>query len=119
MDVEIGKNLQYEKVKLVSMTDTHIKIENASKQNHQINIADVNEIEIVGIKRSSGFCGTSEWGMSNPTFLLPTNFFYNIISLFKRNNDIVHIRLGFKTGNGIILLGTQQDYNELRNIINV
>ena len=111
--IEIGSNLRYEKYEFQAFDGSIIKIRNSSGQTHQIDAGQVKSIEIIGIKSNSGYCGTMEWGMSNPTFILPTNFFYNIINLFKRRNDTIHIKITLKDGKEFVILGNKDLYNQL------
>ncbi len=114
---EIGKNLKYEKFELHELTNSSFQIKNVSQQIQRIDISKLDKIEIVGVKSNSGFCGSMEWGMSNPTVILPTNFFYNIINLFKRKSDIVHIKVSLKDGKEFIVLGNQNHFNKLQKLI--
>lgn len=116
MEVEIGKNLKYERLKLIELTDNFIKIQDSSGQIKQIYISEIRKVEIAGVKSNSGFCGSMEWSMSNPTFLLPTNLFYNIINSFKRKKDIIHIKVEFKNSEPVILIGAQNHFIKLQSL---
>lgn len=92
-------------------------IKSVSQQIQQIDISQIQEIEIVGVKSNSGFCGTMEWGMSNPTFILPTNFIYNIINFFKRKKDVILIKVALKDGEEFIVLGNHNHFIKLQNLL--
>lgn len=117
MMIEIGQNLKYEKFKLETLTGTTLKIKDAYRKDHQIDVFHIKEIEIVGVKSNSGFCGSMEWGMGNPTFILPTNFFYNIFNSFKRKNDVIHMKVALKDGKEFIAIGTYHYYNKLQKLL--
>lgn len=114
---EIGKNLKHEKFELHELTSSSLHIKDISQRIQAIDISQIKEIEIIGIISNSGFCGTMEWGMSNPTFILPTNFIYNIINLFKRKNDTVHIKVSLKDGKKFIALGNKNHFNKLQKLL--
>lgn len=114
---QIGKNLKYEKYELLDLTHSVLKIKDSAHKNHDIAISQIQKTEVTGIKSNSGFSGTMEWGMKNPTFLLPTNFVYNIINLFKRKDDIVHIKITLNNGNEFIVLGNHHHFNQLQRAI--
>lgn len=88
--VTIGENLKYERNEVIEVDYSVIRLKSASNKTKQILISEIKTLELTGIKSSSGFTGTMEWGMKNPTFILPTTIWNNIISLFKRRNDILH-----------------------------
>lgn len=118
MDMEeIGKNIKYEKFELLDLTNSILKIKNASHKVKDVDLSQIQKTEITGVKSNSGFSGTMEWGMKNPTFILPTNFIYNIFNLFKRKNDIVHIKITLKDDYEFVVLGTQHYYNELQKFL--
>lgn len=111
--IEIGKNLQYEKLEFVDLSDSTLYLRDASKNSKTIERDQIHHVEISGVKSASGFCGTAEWGMSNPSFLLPTNFVFNILNLFKRKKDLVHIKVVLKDGCTFIVLGSYELYTKL------
>ena len=117
MMIEIGQNLQYEKLELKALTSTMLKLRDASRRFHEIEVLEIKEIEIAGVKSNSGFCGSMEWGMSNPTFILPTNLFYNIFNVFKRKNDVIHIKVALKDGKKFIAIGTYHHYSTLQKLL--
>lgn len=114
---EIGKNLKYERFELHALSSSTLEIRNGSQQIQQVNIGQIKEIEISGVISGSGFCGTMEWGMGNPTFILPTNLFYNIINFFKRKKDIVHIKVALKDGKEFVVVGNQNHFTMLQKSI--
>ncbi len=111
--IEIGKNLKYEKLEYVDLTDSSLKLRDASGRIREVALDQVRQTEITGVKSASGFCGTSEWGMSNPTFILPSNFIFNILNAFKRRKDLVHIKVTLKNGSEFIVLGSHGLYEKL------
>ncbi len=112
--IEIGKNLKYEKLAFVQLSGAVLQLRDASDQLRDIALDQILHAEITGVKSASGYSGTSEWGMSNPTFLLPTNFIFNIINAFKRRKDLVHIKLSLKNGEEFIVLGSYDLYDKLK-----
>lgn len=116
--IEIGKNLKYEKLEFVELADSTLLLKNASHKIQNIDIDQIKNIELVGVKSNTGYCGTLESGMSNPTFILPTNFFYNIINVFKRKNDTVHIKVDLKNGSEFIVIGELKLYTVLQKLLN-
>lgn len=116
--IEIGANLKYEKRIFQELDGSVLKLEDAAGQIHQCDLSEIDAIEIVGIKSNSGYCGTMEWGMKNPTFILPTNFFYNIINAFKRKRDPVHLKVTKKDGDEFIVIGNKNLYIRLKRELN-
>ena len=116
MECEIGNNLKYERLKIIELNDNFIRIQDSSDQIQQIDISEIRKVEIAGVKSNSGFCGSMEWSMSNPTFLLPTNLFYNIINSFKRKKDTIHIKVEFTNGKPVIVIGTQNHFLKLQSL---
>lgn len=88
--VTIGENLKYERSEVVSVDSRIIELKESPNKTKKIVISEIKKLEITGIRSNSGFSGTMEWGMRNPTFILPTTIWNNIISLFKRRNDILY-----------------------------
>lgn len=114
--MEIGKNLQYEKFALESLSDSILAIKSASHHIQEIDVTEIDQVEIVGIARNSGVCGSMEYGMTNPTFLLPTNFLLNILSAFKKRNDTVHIKVSLQGAKEFIVLGDQTSFKTLQKL---
>jgi len=115
--VEIGQNLKYPQSELLGLSKSSIKIRFASNKTLKIHFEEIAKVGIVGIKSSSGFSGTMEWGMSNPTFILPTYLFYNIINLFKRRDDDVFFKVTLKDGKIYIVRGKKSNYSEIKRLI--
>ncbi len=115
--VEIGKNLQYERFLLEDLTDSLLTLKDGAQNLHRIDVPQIKEIELVGVVSNSGFCGSMEWGMGNPTFLLPTNLFYNIFNVFKRRNDPVHIKIVMRNGREFIVIGKENHYIKLGKLL--
>lgn len=115
--IEIGKNLKYEKFGFVELTDSSLRLRDASDRLKEVPLDRIQHAEITGVKSASGFCGTQEWGMSNPTFMLPTNFIFNILNAFRRRRDLVHIKLTLQEGDEFIVLGSHDLYDKLRRVV--
>ena len=115
--VEIGTHLKYERFEFQTINESTLRIKNTSNKFKSIDISKIESVEIIGIKSASGYCGTMEWGMGNPTFILPTNFFYNIINLFKRKNDTVHLKVSLKNGNEFVVIGNKDLHNRLNQLL--
>ncbi len=111
--IEIGKNLKFEKLAFVALTDRILQLRDASDRLKEIPLEQIQRVDIIGVKSASGFCGTSEWGMSNPTFLLPINFIFNLRNIFKRKKDCIHIKVMLKDGSEFIVLGSYDLYEKL------
>lgn len=112
--IEIGKNLKYPKLEFVTLTQSHLQLRDASRREKNIPLDQIVDTEITGVKKASEFSGSAEFGMSNPTFLLPTNFVFNLINLFKRKNDLVHIKVTLQNGEEFIVLGSHDLYRKLQ-----
>ena len=101
--ITIGENLKYERNEVVEVDNSAITLQGALNKTKQILISEIKTLELTGIKNNSGVSGTMEWGMRNPTFILPTTIWNNIISLFKRRNDIVHYLVTLSNGRKSII----------------
>lgn len=110
--VTIGENLQYPKYEVVDVNNSAIRLKSASTKTTQILISEIKKLELTGVKSNSGFSGTMEWGMRNPTFILPTTIWNNIISLFKRRNDIFHYLLTLADGKKSIIYCSSSGLNQ-------
>ncbi len=84
--IEIGKNLKFKHFRLHKIEENGLKLIDSEKNVEVVDKKDIKHVEIVGINKNSEFRGTMDWGMRNPTFLLPTNLFYNLLSVFKNKN---------------------------------
>ena len=115
--VEIGQNLKYTQSELHDFSDTSMTLRDASNKTVQIDFGEVEKVELAGIKSGSGFSGTMEWGMGNPTFLLPTNLFYNIINLFKRRDDDVYFKVLLKDGKIFLVRSKKSNFSAIQQSI--
>ena len=90
--IEIGENLKLKQFQLRNIGEKILELGDYSGKIVTVNIQDIVKIEISGISKNSEFRGTMDWGMSNPTVILPTTIIYNIISLFKnkRKEIVLH-----------------------------
>ena len=116
--VTIGENLKYERNEVVDVNNGVIQLKSAPNIKKQIRISEIKKLEVTAIKSNSGFSGTMEWGMRNPTFILPTTIWNNIISLFKRRNDIFHYLVTLSDGQKNIIYCSNGRINQkLKQII--
>ncbi len=110
--VTIGENLKYERSEVVSVDSSIIELKGSPNKTKQIVISEIKKLEISGIKSNSGFSGTMEWGMRNPTFILPTTIWNNIISLFKRRNDTIHYKVTLSDDIKLIIYCSNGKFNQ-------
>ena len=95
--IEIGKNLKFKHFRLLEIEETKLNLIDSKKNAVVVYKKDIEHVEIVGINKNSEFRGTMDWGMRNPTFLLPTNLFYNLLSVFKdKNKEVVLHKIQLK-----------------------
>ena len=112
--IEIGQNLKYPLYDLQEIAHNSITITNVSQGTQVVEFSSIEGVELAGIKSNSGFSGTMEWGMKNPTFLLPTNFFYNIINLFKRRDDIIYFKLMMNDGKIFLVKSNMSSFHSVQ-----
>lgn len=114
----IGENLKYERFEVVALDSSTLELKKSPSKTKQINICEIKKLELTGIKSASGFSGTMEWGMRNPTFILPTTIWNNIISLFKRKNDTFFYKVTLLNDIKIIIYCSNSILNqELKQIV--
>lgn len=102
--IEIGENLKYKHFQFHKLEDRTLFLKDSFGNVIDLKIQEVDSVKIAGINKNSEFSGTMDWGMRNPTVLLPTNFFYNIINLFrKRKNEVVLYSILLKDGKRYIV----------------
>lgn len=115
--VTIGENLKLKKYELIELGSTALKLKSLTNEIIEIAYSDIDKVELSGIKRNTGSSGTMEWGMSNPTFLLPINFLYNLISLFRRQADTCFSKVTLLDGEKIIVLSNRKNHEKMSNIL--
>ena len=115
--IEIGQNLQHPLYDLQGLTKDSMRIRNSSAKTSEVALAEIKKIELAGIQSNSGFSGTMEWGMRNPTFLLPTNLLYNIINLFKRRDDTVYFKVIMNDESVFMVRGKKSSFSEIQKLI--
>ena len=102
--IEIGKNLKYEQFLFHELGELSLKLKNRSNLIVEVKISDIDQVELVGVKSNSEFRGTMDWGMSNPTFILPTTICYNIFRLFKnKKKEVALYRITLNDGKTYIV----------------
>jgi hypothetical protein len=101
---KIGDNLAFARLKATELTDTGIVLIDASGESRTIPLSEITAIALVGVKSASGFCGTMEWGMTNPTLILPVNLWNIIRNVVKRRQDVHHYKLTLAGGEEIIVI---------------
>lgn len=111
--VTIGENLKYERSEVVAVDSSTIELKKPPYSTQKILISEIENLEITGIKSDSGFSGTMEWGMRNPTFILPTTIWNNIISLFKRRSDTFHYLVTLSDDKKIIIFCSNGKFNQI------
>lgn len=116
--ITIGENLDYPQFQLHEIDNTSVTLTNLSGEARKIPLTEITNLELVGIKSGSGYCGSMEWGMKNPTFLLPTNFFYNIINSFRRKNDTVFYKMLLTNEDTYLIRSGKKSYDTLRRLVN-
>lgn len=110
--IEIGENLKFERFEVKDIDNTGIILSDKSNRIKTVPFTDILNFELTGIKNNSGFCGTMEWSMSNPTFLLPANFWYNILSWFKRQDDTAYYKITASDGSQFIAYSSNKLINK-------
>ena len=112
--VTIGENLDLQRYELKGFDGRELQLHSPGYQHRKIAINDVEKVELVGIKNNSGYSGTMEWGMKNPTFLLPTNFWFAILNWFKRSgDDLYFFKVSLKSGEQVIACSGKKFYKEI------
>lgn len=109
--VTIGENLKYKRNEVVAIGESTIELQESPYETREIVIAELKQIEIAAIKSATGFTGSMEWGMRNPTFVLPTIVWNNVISLFKRRNDTFHYLVTLSDDTKIIIYSNNSKFN--------
>ena len=115
--IEIGENLKFDRFEVKKFDENEIKLTSTSNAIKTVHVCDILRIELTGIKNSSGYCGTMEWGMGNPTFILPINFWYNIINWFKRQDDLVYYKVTVVEGDQFVVFSDKKIYKEISRIL--
>ena len=110
--VTIGENLQYERYDVIEVDNTIIKLKGRSTKTETMLISEIKALELTGSKSNSEFSGTMEWGMRNPTFILPTTIWNNIISLFKRRSDTLYYKATMSDDSKIIICSSSSEFNQ-------
>ena len=110
--ITIGENLKYERNEVVEVDSNAIKLKSASNKIKKILISEIKALELTGIKSNSGYSGTMEWGMRNPTFILPTTIWNNILSLFERRSDTLHYIVTISDDKKIIIYCSNGRFNQ-------
>lgn len=110
--VTIGENLKYERYEVIEVDSHAIELKSVSNKSRQILLSEIKSLQVTGIKSSSGYSGTMEWGMRNPTFILPTTIWNNILTLFKRRSDIMHYIVTLSDDRKILIYCSNGSFNQ-------
>ncbi|BHH84935.1 hypothetical protein [Desulforhopalus sp. 52FAK] len=115
--ITIGENLKFTRFDVMEFDSSEIKLVSQSNELKTVATSEVTKVELIGVKNNSGYSGTMEWGMKNPTFLLPTNFCYTILNWFKRQEDDVYYKMTMVGEEPFVVHSSKKIYKEICSII--
>ena len=115
--ITIGENLKLDRFDVREFDASVIKLVSQSKELKTVVTSEITKVELIGVKNNSGYSGTMEWGMKNPTFLLPTNFCYAIINWFKRQEDDVYYKITMAGEDQFVVFSSKKIYKEICSLI--
>ncbi len=110
--VTIGENLKLERYTVLALDDDIVRIK-TSVGPKAVSLSDITEIELIGIKNNSGYSGTMEWWMKNPTFLLPTHLWFSILNWFKRQEDDVYFKMVLHNSEQFVVFSSKKMYKQI------
>ncbi|THB72315.1 MAG: hypothetical protein D6B25_17000 [Desulfobulbaceae bacterium] len=105
-------------VKRVGFDSQGFRIEGAGDESEPLlPYSHLNDIEIQGIKRHGEYSGSMEWGMANPTFIQPVNFWLIIFNYFTKKKDIVYFKASFTDQKYFVGSCQRARFNQLKRLI--
>lgn len=111
--ITIGENLKLERFEVKGYDETEIHLINVTSGSRTLALVEILKVELLGIKNNSGYSGTMEWGMTNPTFILPVNLWNIILNWFKRQNDELYCKVTIAAGEQFVLCCSRKLYKEI------
>lgn len=112
--VMIGENLRLERCTVTAIDDDTLRLKTSNSGFKVVALSDIAEIELIGIKNNSGYSGTMEWGMKNPTFLLPTNLWFSVLNWFKRQEDDVYFKVALNNSEQFVVFSSKKFYKQIK-----
>lgn len=79
-----------------------------------VKLSDIEDVQILKVNNPSDFCSTMDYGMTNPTFLLPTNVIIRIIQFFQKKKKLVVFQISLKDKRTIIAKGEEKLFITLK-----
>lgn len=110
--VIIGENLKLQRYSVTVLGEDSLRL-NSGAGFKTVPLSDIVEIELIGIKNNSGYSGTMEWGMKNPTFILPINFWFSILNWFKRQEDDIYFKMVLHNSEQFVVFSSKKLYKQI------
>lgn len=113
--VTIGENLNLPRYEVEAYQKEELLLKSRSHSSMKIALHEITTVEIIGVKNNSGYSGTMEWGMKNPTFILPTNFWFAILNWFKRQrDDLVYFKVTMKDNRQLVASSNKSTFKTIQ-----
>jgi len=115
--ITIGEHLRLDRFEVTHYDNSVLELQSVTNEVKRVAFEYIVKVELIGVKNNSGYSGTMEWGMKNPTFILPTNFWFAILNWFKRQDDDVYYKMTMAGKEQFVVYSSKKRYKEICNLI--